>query len=217
MGSWSVRGGHAIVTANQQPQGLLSVFVEGDNALPISVLLQRTDLDANTVDAANTDSPIIARVKFGSARVADLVELDVETGTVITVPWGNVEVDAFYEPDPQAGAVQPDQRVQASAYVGARQGGVRPTRQRRLGVVAAGSRTPVPVPAYAADVSVYGIPSAQVYGVVSLQAYRAPNGRALAEWTPLDATPWRIPNGTRSILVVSPNTPVLVLEFGLCL
>lgn len=217
MGSWSVRGGHAIVTAGGQPQGLVSVFVEGDNALPISILLQRTDLDANAVDPANTDSPVIARIKFGSQRVADFVEVDVESGTVITVPWGSVEVDAFYEPDPQAGAVTPDQRVQASAYVGARQGGVRPTRQRRMGVLGAGSRTVVPVPAYAADVAVYGIPAAQVFGVVSLQAYRAPNGRAIAEWTPTDSTPARIPNGTRSILVVSPNTPLVVLEFGLCL
>lgn len=217
MGAFDLHGGHATLDAGERRE-LLRLFTRGESAFPLSIVIQRTDVDERAVDAANTDTPIIVELKFGSARVGDTVEVDVERGTVITVPWGNVDVIASYERDPQVGAVEPQQRVIASAYIGARNGGTRPTRTRRLGVVAAGSRTAVLVPAYAVDVAVYGIPEAGVYGGgLSLELLRAPGGRPLAAWTITSPAPLRLANGVRAVNVISASNPLVALEFGLCL
>lgn len=219
MPPWTIAGGSCVLNAGETGSCFRLTTTE-ESSLPISVIVQRFDVNAGAVDATNTDTPIVASVLFGASRTGDRIEFDVENGAILTVPWGNVEVSATFERDPQAGAVQPQQRVTATAFAGARPGGTRPTRQRRLGVVVAGARTYVPVPAYAVDVTVYGSPQADVYasGMV-LSAARAPGGRVLAEWPVTGPNPVRLPNGTRAILVALPGVamPVITLEFGLCL
>lgn len=186
-----------------------------ETASGLTVVMQRLDR-AQPTDLLQTDTPIWAELTFGSDRVGDAVEVDVERGAAITLPWGVVEVMAHY--DTEIDASQPAQVVVASAYAGARNGGIQPTRTKRLGVLLAPAI--VEVPPYAATVAVVGLPVADVFGPfgVVLTFLRAPQGRALGQWEVQDPGAIRIPNGTRSIAVQKRGgNPLVSLQFGLCL
>lgn len=199
---------------------LLRLATPTYDAAPLSIVLQRYDegpaLDAGNVTA---DSPIVALVSFGATRAGDAFEVDVENGTVITVPWGTVEISARYERDPQPGATFPTQRVIATAYAGARPTSTRPKRRVRVGTLPTGVRTYVPVPKYAVDVTLLQFPGNLF--LTTLAACRAPAGREIAEWTPnYPAGPQavRLPSNTRSIQLLNAGDPRnTTLEFGLCL
>lgn len=169
---------------------------------------------------AQVDTPLRAVVTAGSGGGGFRVELDVENGTMITVPAGSISVAVFYDLDADGPApVTPDINVGLVVYEVPRPGSARPIRTVRAPSVPNMGTASIPIPRFAASVTIL-VDSPAAYGLNLLANFqRSLSARARGTVFVQGPTPLRIPGGSRSIGIDNrtgaPVIPTLVFELAL--
>lgn len=194
----------ARLRAGASAQDVLRADCDGGSPRLLTMTLVRRDAQPGA-DPAVVDAQVTATVKWGCGGFSSTFQADWKHGCSLSIVADEVTVAGAYLGPFVDEQRTPDQEVGAVIGEGVRASNVRATLTRRVGLLMpVAPSVAVPIPAKAADVSLYCRLPTSSYGVAQLTFLLADAANPLATVVPASALErFAIPGDCRSVLVTS--------------